>query len=149
MQSLYETDFGQWLEKQAIALSERKPELLDWDNLLEEIETLGRTDKRAINSLSRQLLTHLLLYRFWTDHRERYLSGWAVEIRTFRDDLKDFTNPKTWFNYFVSQLDKNYAKARNLAILKAKARNLTISPDFPQECPFIVEQLLEDDFYGI
>jgi hypothetical protein len=33
--SLYETDYEQWLENQAIALKERKPDLLDWDNLLE------------------------------------------------------------------------------------------------------------------
>ena len=36
--SLYETDYEHWLENQAIALKERKPDLLDWDNLLELLE---------------------------------------------------------------------------------------------------------------
>ena len=51
--NLYETDFALWLEKQVIALKNRDVNSLDWDNLIEEIESLGNRDKREINSLSR------------------------------------------------------------------------------------------------
>ena len=61
--SLYETDYEQWLENQAIALKERRPDLLDWDNLLELLE-MGNP-KDVVESNLVILIAHLLkLYGF-------------------------------------------------------------------------------------
>ncbi|MEM8779062.1 MAG: DUF29 family protein, partial [Cyanobacteria bacterium P01_G01_bin.49] len=48
MINLYEADYGQWLKNQAIALKNRDIRSLDWDNLSEEIESLGKSEKRAV-----------------------------------------------------------------------------------------------------
>jgi hypothetical protein len=47
---LYETDFHAWSNEQARRLRQLKPEGLDWENVAEEIKSLGRSDKRAIAS---------------------------------------------------------------------------------------------------
>ena len=109
--SLYELDFGEWIEQQVIALKNQDVAALDWCNLQEEIESLGASDKRAINSLTRQLLAHLLLYAYWSVNRDFYLSGWKIEINNFRNDLSDFLDSKNYHKHFTANIDKNYNKA--------------------------------------
>lgn len=94
--SLYELDFGEWIEQQVIALKNKDAAALDWYKLQEEIESLGASDKRAINRLTRQLLAHLLLYAYWSVNRDFDLSGWKIEINNFRNDLSDFLDSKNY-----------------------------------------------------
>ncbi len=143
--TLYESDFGAWIEQQAIALKNQDASALDWGNLQEEIESLGASDKRAINSLTRQLLIHLLLYAYWSINRDFYLSGWKIEINNFRNDLSDFLDSKNYYKYFENNLDKNYSKAVKQVNLKAENANLSFN--LPLQCPFTIQQILDDDWY--
>ena len=63
-ESLYERDFYLWLEQQASRLREGRLDELDLANLLEEIEDMGRSEKRAIEGYLVVVLTHLLKYPF-------------------------------------------------------------------------------------
>lgn len=143
--TLYELDFGEWIDQQVIALKNKDVSALDWSNLQEEIESLGVSDKRAINSLTRQLLIHLLLYAYWTINRDFYLSGWKIEINNFRNDLSDFLDSKNYYQHFENNLDKNYNKALKQVNLKAETTNLTFN--LPLKYPFTIEQILDDDWY--
>lgn len=147
--NLYDTDFALWLEKQAIALKNRDINSLDWDNLVEEIESLGNHDKREINSLTYRLLSHLLFYCYWTDNRELYLNGWETEIDNFRNDLLALLESKTYYNYFLNQLETNYTKALKMANKKVGRSKLYTLPSFPQNCPFTIEEILDEDYYGV
>ncbi|ACB52644.1 hypothetical protein cce_3296 [Crocosphaera subtropica ATCC 51142] len=143
--TLYELDFGEWVDQQVIALKNKDVSALDWSNLQEEIESLGVSDKRAINSLTRQLLIHLLLYAYWTINRDFYLSGWKIEINNFRNDLSDFLDSKNYDQHFENNLDKNYNKALKQVNLKAESANLSFN--LPLKCPLTIEQILDDDWY--
>lgn len=145
-QTLYELDFGEWVEQQVMALKNQDVNALDWDNLQEEIESLGASDKRAINSLTRQLLIHLLLYAYWSSNRDFYLSGWKIEINNFRNDLSDFLDSRNYYKYFENNLDKNYSKA--VKQVKLKAENANLSFNLPSKSPFTIEQILDDDWYS-
>lgn len=57
---LYEKDFLAWIEDQAQALRTRKANSLDWDNILEELESMGRSEKNALRIHLRVLLMHLI-----------------------------------------------------------------------------------------
>ncbi|EAZ93340.1 DUF29 domain-containing protein [Crocosphaera chwakensis] len=143
--TLYKLDFGEWIDQQVIALKNKDVTALDWVNLQEEIESLGASDKRAINSLTRQLLIHLLLYAYWTVNRDFYLSGWKIEINNFRNDLSDFLDSRNYYQHFENNLDKNYNKALKQVNLKAENANLSLN--LPLKYPFTIEQILDDDWY--
>ncbi|MDJ0659646.1 MAG: DUF29 domain-containing protein [Crocosphaera sp.] len=143
--TLYELDFGEWIEQQAIALKNQDASALDWCNLQEEIESLGARDKRGINSLTRQLLAHLLLYTYWSINRDFYLSGWKIYINNFRNDLSDFLDSNNYYKHFKTNIDKNYGKA--LKQVQLKAENVNLSFNLPLKCPFTIEQILDDDWY--
>ena len=79
--SLYERDFYMWIEQQAARLREGRLDEIDVANLLEEIEDMGRSEKRAIESNLVVLLTHLIKYRTQRDQRSSSWRGSIVEHR--------------------------------------------------------------------
>ena len=73
---LYERDFALWLEEQAVALKEQRAAALDSDNLAEEIESLGRSDRRTLKSFLRNALLHMLELAYWDAERDRNQRRW-------------------------------------------------------------------------
>ena len=60
----YESDLYEWTKAQADALRPRASNALDWDNLAEEIETLGRSNRHQIESRLENLILHLLKWKY-------------------------------------------------------------------------------------
>jgi hypothetical protein len=67
--ALYEQDYDQWIELTLKQLQSQDLENLDWANLIEEIEDLGREQKNKLESYLRQLIKHLLLYQYWESEK--------------------------------------------------------------------------------
>ncbi|MBV9390199.1 MAG: DUF29 domain-containing protein [Chroococcidiopsidaceae cyanobacterium CP_BM_ER_R8_30] len=67
---LYEQDFYLWLQQIAQLLKVRNFEEVDWDNLIEEIESMGRSEKRELKSRLIVLIEHLLKLMYWEAERE-------------------------------------------------------------------------------
>jgi hypothetical protein len=63
---LYEEDNEKWLQITIKLLKEKRLTELDLDNLIEELELLGRRDKLAVESLLEQIIRHLLILQYWT-----------------------------------------------------------------------------------
>lgn len=88
--TLYEADFLAWTEQQADALRraarERANSPLDWENLAEEIESLGRSDRRAAESQIENILLHLLKLGCSPAIRPR--AKWKLETNGFRRELE-------------------------------------------------------------
>jgi len=87
--SLYERDFFLWTQEQAEALRRAAREgsnlPLDWENLAEEIESLGKSDKREILSLLEVLVEHLL--KLAASPADLPRAQWRKEVRAFRRKL--------------------------------------------------------------
>ena len=140
MAKLYEEDYLLWCDRTAEQLRNRNINDLDWQNLTEEIEDLGRSQRNAVESYLRQLLKHLLLYQYWTTQRDDCGDGWPEEIDNFRNELEILLRSQTLYNHAAAIFEATYQKARNSALKKTK---LDL---FPQECPYSIEQTLDLDY---
>src|SRR4051812_21961799 len=78
---LYEADFHRWSQEQGQALRAKRVSEVDWENVAEEIETLGRSDKRSIEANLAVVLLHLLKWQYQSDQRK---GGWKSSILEHR-----------------------------------------------------------------
>jgi hypothetical protein len=91
MDNLYETDILRWSEQQSDLLrrhaqGERVNALIDWENVAEEIESVGREQLHAVESLLVQALVHMLKAQAWPDSRDA--ATWRAEAVRFRGDAR-------------------------------------------------------------
>lgn len=142
LKQLYEIDDSQWLEETVKILKNKQFNDLDLDNLIEELEDLGREKKNAVASLLEQVIRHLLLLQYWTEEKEYNSTHWQGEIYTFRVQLrrKLTTNLR---NYLEAELNNIYQDA--LGFVKIKTQNKV---QFPSECPYTLKQLLDKEWYS-
>jgi hypothetical protein len=137
----YESDFSAWTEEQGRLLKARRVTGLDWDNLAEEIETLGRSEKSEIRSRLIVLLLHLLKWQYQPTKRK---SGWRASIMEARDGLSEQLGASPSLRSYPSQvLRKQYEIAR----LKAADETKLDLAGFPESCPYTMVQVLDDGFY--
>ncbi|MFB2919880.1 DUF29 domain-containing protein [Aerosakkonema funiforme] len=138
--SLYEQDFYLWLQTNINLLKEGKFAEIDLENLLEELESMGRSDKNALKSNLRVLLMHLLKYKYQPEKRT---NSWLYIIREHRIRLGDtFKTSPSLYQFFEDIFNESYQDARELA---AAETGLSIKV-FPPESPFTVEEVLNPDF---
>jgi hypothetical protein len=139
--SLYERDFHLWLEQQAELLREGRLSELDVANLLEEIESMGRKDKKAIQSNLVIVMAHLLKYQFQADQRS---SGWRGSIVEHRRRLRyDLAESPSLRGHAVAAFEEAYADAREQASAEA---GLPVET-FPERSPYTLEQALDPRFW--
>ena len=88
LSELYDRDFVLWTEEQAAALRRAKDSNLplDWENLAEEIESLGKSDRRALRSQITRVLRHLLKLEVSTAAGPR--AGWRETIVDARTEIE-------------------------------------------------------------
>ncbi|WP_414543375.1 DUF29 domain-containing protein [Nostoc sp. CCY0012] len=142
LQQLHEIDDYLWLEETIKLLKTKDLENLDIDNLIEELESLGRNDLNKVRSLLKQIIIHLLLLEYWQEEYERNYRHWQGEIIAFRDDLNNSLTT-TLKNKLVQGLESIYNVAVKIVSTKTGlSQNL-----FPTCCPYSLEQLLDDNWY--
>ncbi|MGB5595241.1 MAG: DUF29 domain-containing protein [Crocosphaera sp.] len=141
LKQLYEIDDYQWLEETVKLLKNKQFNDLDLDNLIEELEDLGKERKNAVASLLEQIIRHLLLLQYWTKEQEYNAIHWQGEIYTFRVQLrrKLTTNLR---NYLQSELNNIYQDA--LGFVKIKTQNTV---NFPLKCPYTLEKLIDPEWW--
>jgi hypothetical protein len=138
--SLYERDFYLWLEQQAALLRDGRLDELDIANLLEEIESMGRKDKKAIQSNLVVVLSHLLKYQFQPDQRS---SSWRGSILEHRRRLRyDFKDSPSLRGHASEVFTQAYEDARE----QASAESGLPLRQFPKASPYTLEQVLDPKF---
>lgn len=133
---LYETEFDQWLAQTINHLKTRQLDQLDYPNLIEELEALGRSEKAAVKSLVLQILIHFLFLEYWESERKRNGRHWAAEITVFRAQLLD-------------RLTTDYQKELQADLLSLyRKAQLTFERktglDTPKSCPYDLGQILDE-----
>ena len=107
MKNLYETDVVEWSERQARllrGLAARQPsnEAPDWDNIIEELESVGRSELRSVESLLMRALVHSLKVRAWPYSQN--VPHWRAEARAFRRDARRRLTPSMHHKIDVTRL---------------------------------------------
>jgi len=138
---LYETDFYAWTQEQARLLRERRWDDLDLDNLVDEVESVGRGDKRQIESRLEILLAHLLKWKFQPGGRGASWTGTIFEQRRRLIGLLEESPSLREFQH--KEVANSYPAARLLA---AKETGIALAV-FPEECPFTSQQALDLEYY--
>ena len=142
LHQLYDEDFVRWVEATIACLKERDTEQLDWDGLIEEIEDLGKSAKRELESRLSVLLAHLLK-RCYINSPNDY-RGWQLTILEQRNALKRLLKQSPSLKgYFQDVLDDVYQDAL------AEASAAYPASEFPQAAPFgkELQALLTEDFW--
>lgn len=141
--SQYERDFYTWTQEQAAALRRRDAAALDWDNLAEEIDALGRSEREAVESHLETIVEHLLKLVFSPVDSPR--RGWRVSVAAARVNADRKLTP-TYRRHLAETLATRYGYGRRLAAAGLAEDGLTAA-DLPTECPWTLDQLLDPDFW--
>lgn len=141
--ALYEADYHLWLTETVSQLRSHDLKNLDLDNLIEEIESLGRSDKHTLSSYLMRLCEHLLTVKYWESERETCFRGWNREIANFRIQIQDQLEASPSLKSFLSDnFSKQYKNGRKL-FLKTSGLDPAM---VPQEPCFTGEQALDEDW---
>ena len=138
---LYEQDFYAWANEQAALLRSGQLSAADIEHIAEEIESMGKTEKRELISRLTVLLVHLLKWQFQPVRRG---SSWQVTIKVQRRDLvRHMTDNPSLKAKSSEAVDDAYG---NAVLLASDETGLT-ETTFPTECPWSFEQIMDAAFW--
>ncbi|MFB2933948.1 DUF29 domain-containing protein [Aerosakkonemataceae cyanobacterium BLCC-F154] len=139
-EELYQTDFYAWTAVQAKFLREGAWDCLDIPNLVEEIESLGRQERQELRNRLGVLLGHLLKWEFQSSHRSK---SWLATIREQRYRiLQLLAESPSLKPYLPEAIAQAYQYGLALAVRETSLNY----EDFPEECPYNIEQILNLEF---
>jgi len=156
LKELYEKDFYLWVQENLRLLQEKKYDLVDWENLLEEIDGIGRSLYIAMLRQMREIMEGLYKWENFREHPEA--CDWVEEISKARRELEDLFEDSPSLKAIAQNKD-TLQKAWKLSV-RALASWLKLPPnkalvvshfkgklpkekDFPQECPYNFQQVME------
>ncbi|CAC5340912.1 MULTISPECIES: DUF29 domain-containing protein [Planktothrix] len=138
--TLYEQDFYLWIQTTVQQLKENKLNEIDIPNLIEEIESMGRSEKRELKSRLIVLLMHLLKWHYQPEKRSE---SWRSTITEQRICIEGLLEDSPSLKPLLSEVFEDcYQKAR----LKASDETGIKLNFFPKESPFSLEETLESSY---
>jgi len=139
-ETLYDTDFHVWCNEQARLVRERRFAELDVENVAEELESMGRSDKRQIESRIEVLLAHLLKWKFQPGARK---PGWAATISEQRSRVARITADSPSLRSYPAVIAFELYRSARLA---AELDTGIDYASFPEACPFTVAEIFDPNF---
>ena len=139
--TLYERDFYAWANQQAALLRAGQLSDADIENIAEEIESIGRSEKRELVSRLTVLLLHLLKWQYQPGFRG---NSWRLTIEEQRSSVEGhlMDNPS-----LKSQLDTAIADAYKAARFGAARETGLDRNGFPAVCPHTYDRIVAEDFW--
>lgn len=138
LMSSYNTDFHAWTQEQAKLIRTGQFHQLDLENLAEEIESLGKQERRELRNRLAVLVGHLLKWQFQPTGQG---ASWRATIRAQRRDIQRLIKENPSLRPYLSEaVAESYDDALALAIRE------TGLEQFPDECPYSVEQITDEAF---
>ncbi len=139
MSTSYDADLYAWTKEQGNALRRRAANEIDWENVAEEIESMGRSDRREIESRLEILLIHLLKWFYQPDQQRK---SWTASIDAARIRIARIVRDSPSLKAYPGEA---LADAYRFALLDRDINYLD-SRDVPKVCPWTIQQVLDTDF---
>jgi hypothetical protein len=136
----YEQDFYAWTVEQAKLLRSGEFSKVDALNVAEEIESVGRRDRRELGDRLENLLVELLKWRCQPGAR---CGNWQSAILQQRFEVEQIVEDSPSLRQFaIERLGEAYSDARERVVGELGL----LQPDFPADCPFSLDQVLSHSF---
>ncbi|AOX02866.1 hypothetical protein BJP34_28545 [Moorena producens PAL-8-15-08-1] len=140
MEKAYTKDFNSWTQQTAQLLREGRWQEIDLENLIEEVEDFGKSERRGITSQLIRLLLHLLKWQYQIQRRS---DSWLDSITDARTQIElAIEDSPSLRSYLAQQLEQSYQRARRQA---AQQTGMPVSV-FPEACPYSIELTLDQDW---
>jgi len=141
MNTAYDRDFHAWTQEQADLLRAGHFAALDIQHLTEELDSMGARERRELTNRLAVLLAHLLKWQYQPQRRG---NSWRLTVEVQRLDLQDLLkqNPS-----LRPQLPERIEDAYRKAVLLAAQETGIEKRQFPAECQYLAEQILNDGFW--
>jgi hypothetical protein len=136
----YWDDFYSWLMQQAEHVRAGNWEAVDRENLAEELESLGREQFNKLESALAALMVHMLSWDYQPDLRSR---SWALSIEVERIGINNILSDNPGLRPRIAEaVERAYRSARTEAANEAGLEK----DEFPPECPYSWDDLIEREF---
>jgi hypothetical protein len=139
-QTLYDTDYLQWIEATVEKLQSQNYANVDWENLIEEIADMGKSERRSLKSNLIVILVHLLKWQF---QPEKKSGSWEASIIEHRRRVKEALDDSPSLK---SYLESVFAECYAQAVKQAKAETNLPVESFPLMCPYDLPEVTDDEF---
>ena len=140
IKELYHQDLNLWRQEVVNAIQNQQLENMDWDNLIDEINDMTASERRALRSYTKRLIEHILKLKYWHNEKEYNQRGWEKEVVNFREEIKSILEESPSLNNYLEQNYQDwYAKS-----VKAMRREFSIPGDNFVE----LEITMTDDYFG-
>jgi hypothetical protein len=137
----YDVDFFAWTQRTAALLRSGRFDELDVEHLAEEVEDMGKRERRELGSRVVVLVVHLLK---WAQQPDRRSPSWEATIVSQRAELGDLLDDNQSLRPEVA----GYVTRRwTVAVKQAAAETRLPAAAFPASCPWSAEQILDGGFY--
>jgi hypothetical protein len=138
---LHDLDFYAWTQQQVDLLKSGNLVDVDVKHLIEEIESMGASERRELINRLAVLLAHLLKWHYQPSFRGR---SWQLTIKEQRRQLQRLLKDNPSLH---ARLEEFIADAYVDSVLLAARETGLEESDFPAQCPYAQEELLNSDFY--
>ncbi|MFZ4657666.1 MAG: DUF29 domain-containing protein [Caldilineaceae bacterium] len=138
--SIYEQDFYAWTQQQAALLREHQFTRLDMDNLIEELESMGRSERRQLVSRLEVLLMHLLKWQYQPELRGR---SWQLTILEQRRRIVKLLRANPSLQPEIPVLILEAYEDAAFSAMRETGLPLTT---FPAHCPYAPNQVLAQNW---
>lgn len=139
--STYETDFYTWTQQQAALLKAGRFSEADIENIIEEIETMGRSEKRELESRLAVLLQHLLKWQYQPERRGR---SWLLTLEEQRIQFEEVMLENPGLKPRLPAILKSAYRLAVIRVLKETGLQKSL---FPAECPWTFQQIIDQAFF--
>ncbi|MEG3436361.1 DUF29 domain-containing protein [Pannus brasiliensis CCIBt3594] len=142
--TLYERDYAIWLETTIEQLKRGQFSRLDLENLVEELEGMVRSDRRALESYLTRLFEHFLKLAYWKSEREYNRRGWTGKITNFRIQIARLLEDSPSLKPYLEKVfQRSYRDARKIFL-----KTTGLDPrEIPAEPIATLEEVLDEDWF--